>query len=268
MTNNGNKIYVPFDLALQHQDVYKAVSVYLAVLTHCNDNGRAVISLRDIIYSMCFTPARGKNCINKKIAGTINKLRDLGYFEIAPDYLAMDRIESAEKFGFKVADIPYGIKTHCVMTKTTAKKLLCIKRIPMLLNDDKRAFTLKFCAEAAIRCYIAIYYGILEEKGGAAYVPRAFIAKAADLSEATVTNTTAFLVTADLIRKKISHRITETGAVHRITYYTIYKGSDEDAEKRLRSISSEYMYADKAKGKTIGGEPVKVSDWGKYKDWV
>ena len=59
MVKHGKTYYVPFDMVLQHQDIHKSASVYLAVLVQSNANGRAVISLRDIIYKMCFTPSRG-----------------------------------------------------------------------------------------------------------------------------------------------------------------------------------------------------------------
>ena len=272
MVKHGKTYYVPFDMVLQHQDIHKSASVYLAVLVQSNANGRAVISLRDIIYKMCFTPSRGHAGVNKKIAETINKLRELGYFEEAPDYLAMNRIESAKKFGFKVADMPRGLKTHCGVPADVLERLLYIKRIPMLLNDDKRAFTLKFCAEAAIRCYFAIRRVLLDWECGAAYVPRSYMAEMACISEATVTNTTAFLQTAGFIRKRECFTTDQTGALRKIMYYTLNDGTDEEIDKRLRSAASVYIAAcqriNGCKGKTIGGEPVKVSDWGKYKDWV
>lgn len=263
MSAKDGVIRVPYSLVSRNCDVKRIVTVYMAIASYAGKSRRAVLSLRDIIYTLGLKPKSGRGRINEQVAMAVNALRDLGFLEQAPEYTVGSKIVASRKYGFLLAPVSTGCKTSTGITKGMFRMIIEVERGSVQISDvpddgfnkisdedgessesevdDKKMMRYTFSAETAAKTMLAIREVIAVTKEGAAYISRSYLGDKIGISERKITDVTEYLHTMNLIMKRTICIFDAHGSPKRLTFYTNTYGSVADANARLTKATTNYM---------------------------
>lgn len=235
MSKKDSIIRVPYSLVFGDFGVKRIVTVYMAIASYAGKERIAVLSLKDIIYTLGLKPKSGRGKINEQIAVAVNALRTLGYLEQAPEYAIGTKVTASKRYGFKLAPVPAGRKVSSGITKNMLRAINNIERYHGQYNDDtnsnKKIFS--FSAETAAKTLFAIREVIAVVKGDAAYIPRKYLSRKVGVTENRITEVVAYLVEEYLINKRSVFMIDLHDNLKRLTFYTNTYGDNKEVTARL-----------------------------------
>lgn len=225
-------ILVPFSLIEIDRETRHALAVYLAIACKANyavhDKMTTKLSLLDIIYTIGLTPKAGKGRVNDQVAVAVKTLKDLGYFEDAPDFVERGRLDMKGKYRYKVVK-PKGAGTYATITPADIYSVAQITR-----NGD-----VSFSYDALLRVLFAIKWQIEKDELGAALVTREKIKELTGVSVRAVTSITNELDDRLIIKKEL-YKTSEDGMWNNMAFYTNYYDNADAADARIKKAISNY----------------------------
>lgn len=256
-------IHVPVDLILYKGSEKRILSVFVAVVCKANyaDNGKKItkLSLQDIIYTMGLTPKRGKGGINEQVAIAVSKLKELGFFKCAPDYLTQNRIDAKSKYRYEVVK-PKEAKTYMAITPFEVFMVAGIARNKSNVDSNGNKRRITFSYETMLRAILLIRMKIMEGKGNVLMITRDSLHKLVGVSPQTITDITNELDKAKIIRKRVydlyRNKTCADGSIKRekwqVAFYSNYYNT---TEKDVYDAFNDYEVS-------IGYENPKLADQG------
>lgn len=212
MGQQSKVIRVPFGLVEVDKKTKHALAVYIVVACKAayavHDKMTTKLSLLDIIYTIGLTPKAGKGRVNDQIAIAVKTLRDLGYFEDAPDFIERGRLDMKRKYRYKVV-VPTEIGSYVTITSND------IYKVAQATRDSEKKLT--FSYDVALRVLFTIKWKVIKNKSRSTMLSREKISEIAGVSVGAVTAITNVLASNDvMVIKKWLHW---NGDKHAIAVY-------------------------------------------------
>ena len=239
----NTRIWVPFDLALNHPEIYRGTMVYMAIASKTKKGKVGVMSLEDIIYLIGMKPKAGTDGTNYKIAQTINQLRELGYLEMAPDYFADGmRMKPKQNRGFKIPERPKKSKDYAMVYQKAVRDFCNLARTAYYrVEGEEKDKQIRFSTDNAVHVYFFIRQRIFREKSNVAVIRRSAISEAVGIAACTVTEITTYLDTMNFIKKRnVFRKDGPDDAVRETTFYTICSKDEKETQERLDLATKNY----------------------------